>query len=227
MNSVAILSIGTILIAVLTLFILLFVKKKEKFSFKNTFVFDYFSKGKTPISFILIYILFVTSIAATQFYGLWVYHTILNTIGAIILSLGTLLLIPMYFLNEKNMKISIIFSYIFFFLTALGSLITAIGGVYEAQVIESPDFPLFLSICYFVISGITVASLINPKLWNPTFFDKWEKEGTTLYLRTKMNWVSIYQWSYILILLLQVILILISSFFMDVKEPVLPPSGLI
>ncbi|HBD06213.1 MAG TPA: hypothetical protein DCY93_02240, partial [Firmicutes bacterium] len=138
-------------------------------------------------------------------------------IGAIILSLGSLLLIPMYFLNEKNIKTSIIFSYIFFFLEALGSLITAIGGVYEAQVIGSPDFPLYLSICYFVISGITVASLINPKLWTPTLFDKWEKEGTTLFLRTKFNWVSIYQWSYILILLLQVVLILISSFFMNVK----------
>ncbi|HBD06212.1 MAG TPA: hypothetical protein DCY93_02235, partial [Firmicutes bacterium] len=64
MNSVTILSIGTILIAVLMLFVLLYVKKKENYSFKNTFVFDYFSKGKTPISFILIYILFVLSITA-------------------------------------------------------------------------------------------------------------------------------------------------------------------
>lgn len=221
MNYIIIFSSAALLFSFINYIVYLMHNKKASISFKHSFIFDYYSPKKTPIVYYILFLFTLMAMICSLLFGLIVYRTILAYISSAILSFAVLSLFFMLFFKDRSQKANISIHYIFFILVAAGNLIAAIAGLYEHQVIDAPEFPMWLWIVLLVISVIAFLSLLNPMIWKPKFVEKTEDNGLTFYVRKKVIWISVYLWFNISILLIDILLFMISAFFMGTPNATL------
>ncbi len=221
MNEITVFGIASIFLIIINIIMIVLKMRKIGFNFKNSFICDFYEFKRASIAELLVYIVSLGAIIATYISGLIVYHNILCYLACGLFSLAFLLNIFIVLFRAKQTNTVMVMHYIFFFLFTISTLCVGVSGFFEKRYINAPAFPMWLWICFIVIGSVLLLGFANPLLWKPKFVEKAEDNGLTIKIRKKVIWISIYYWIYMLCMAVEIVLLIVSSFFMEEPEPLL------
>lgn len=195
---------GVALFMVYAVILMLFnnrIAKPDRNHFRNSFPYNFYQTF--PISSrVLLYILLILSTALMVvgecFYFLS-FQSSFQTILAITFSLSFLCLVSANLIPLSSYKAHIVFSAVGFFFYILSavcySFVTVLPGAVSATTASYVSLPIVIIIGVLGFGSIFL--IVNPKLKNWAKMDKTEENGTTYYVKPKVNFYAMDEWIFL------------------------------
>lgn len=168
---------------------------------------------KKPFS-LAVLIFFVSCTILSFFFAFEIYKTVLGLIAGVMLAFTSLLIIPLVIINDQHRKLHTILSFIFYISSAMSSVLVGFAGLIEAPIVMSPALPIPVAIIFLVIGLIEAVLILYPKIWTPTYLLKTEEDGKTIYVRPKFLLPALYEWIYIGLLVVEILVVLGTDIFL-------------
>ena len=182
----------------LYLFLLLFfnLKQKEKNSLLNSFGYQFYSSQPFSLRIVLYLLLFASSLLIGVSEAL--YFSSMRSYFFLVLSF--LFPLSLLFLTAGNViplskyKLHILFSMMGFVFFSLSCLLFAFSTLVPGAVLYQGSINVVCQIALGLIGGLFFLLLFNPKLADWAKMEKSEVDGTTYYLKPKVNYLALYEW---------------------------------
>lgn len=171
-------------------------KKEERNSFLNSFGYQFYSAQPLQIRLVLYLLLFASCLLIGVSEA--VYFSSMRSYFFLILSFTFPL--SLVFLTAGNViplskyKAHILFSMMGFGFFSVSCLMFAFSSVVPGAVLYQGSINLVCQIVLGVIGALFFLLLFNPKLSDWAKMEKSEVNGTTYYLKPKVNYLALYEW---------------------------------
>ena len=212
--SILILIIISVIFSTLAFILTIFKKNKDAdLSIKNSYPYEYYmnmnEKKRTIIYTIICVNMLVSSLAS--FLALYGLKSAFSLLVAIMFVLAIITFSLGFITPLSKTKTHIILIISSFLLYMSVNIMLAFIKVIEGTIYYGTDFTLTISIILGVCGFISLLSFFNPKLKNWAKLEKSEDNGTTFYIKPKVNYLALYEWIYYILFELSILLISINA----------------
>lgn len=207
-------AVGALAFLIMILAYCVFSMKKYHYRFYHNYPGELIDNTDNKPFSLAVLILFVSCSILCFYFGFEVYETVLGLIAGIMLGVTSLLLLPLTIINDQHRKTHTILSYIFYICSAMSSILVGFAGIIESPIVMSPALPLPVAIIFLVIGLCEVILILYPKIWTPTYLLKTEEDGKTIYVRPKFLLPALYEWIYVGLLIIEIMVVLGTSLFL-------------
>ena len=202
----------------LVYFFLLFLldskkKKEERCSILNSFGYQFYAS--LPVVFrmslyavLILAALFVAVGEALYFSSL---HSFFFLVLSFALPLSLLFLVASNLVPLSKYRPHIFLAALGFVFFSLSSLAYSFSTVIPGAVLYRDSVLLFSQVILGVIGAISFLSIFNPKLLDWPKMEKSEVNGTTYYLKPKVNHLALYEWGFLFLEILVALVLVING----------------
>lgn len=189
--------------------------KEERNHFRNSYPYQYYSSFKMNVRLFL-YIVLTCSLLL-QAMGIVLFissqkFTIYQLIPCILYAIAYLSMLASNILSLSYYKKHLVFTLIGFFTFSLSCILTGVIPFVEGLTYDSMFYSKGCCISLIVIGSLLLLMLINPKLTSWAKMEKAEDNGTTYYIKPKINFLALYEWIYLFIMNITSIIFIINLF---------------
>lgn len=191
------------------------LKKENRSSFLNSYGYEFYSKCNLPIQILLYTFLACTGglIATAEITFLLAGHISYYTIIlAICFSLSFILLIASNVTPLSFPRVHLTITTIAFFVFAFACFIYmfSMTNMFK-HLTTGANYNDIIAIFIGVIGVVVIASLFNPRLKNWAKMERSEIDGKIVFIKPKINFLSLYEWIYLLVMILVAFLFFINT----------------
>ena len=178
-----------------------FSKKKERNSFLNSFPYQFYGDMSSLERYFLYGLLcigvFLVSLGESIYFIsmkslLFVTLSVLFPLSLVFLLLSNLIPLSKY-------KLHIFFAMFSFAIFMFSSLLYGISEWIEGGIVFKDSVSLFSRVVILVFGVLSLLSFVNPKLLDWPKMERSEVNGTTYYVKPKVNFLALYEWAYLLL----------------------------
>lgn len=176
------------------------IQNPDRNHFRNSFPYNFYSSFSIVNRVVLYVLLFAGTILTCigESFFFISFQTAFTFILGLLLPLSLLCLVISNVMPMTFYKIHLITSGIGFTLFGFSLTVFAFARVIPSALNFASDLSLFIAVVIGFIGIISIASLINPKLKSWSKMDKTEENGTTYYVKPKVNWYALYEWIFLI-----------------------------
>ena len=167
--------------------------------FKNSFPYNFYMSASIPMRATLYILLCLSTLATAVGESLFFlsFGTTFMFVAAILMPLSLIFLTISNILPLSSYRLHLLFSGAgFFFFAAMTSLIPFSLVIPSALIIKD-SFSLGVALPLGIIGISLLLSLANPKLANWFKMEKTERDGTTYYVKPRINFYAMYEWIFL------------------------------
>lgn len=217
-------NVGSVLIIIGVVFLLMYFfaliflnskikDKDESNSFLNSFPYQFYLSNSIQMrmfiyGLLIVSTLFISIGEALYFSSLRSAHFITL---AIIFPLSLILIVTANLIPLGNYKPHILFAFLGFATFMFACFFYAFSNVIEGAVLFQNSISLFSTIVLGIFGGISFISFFNKKLLDWPKMDKTEVDGKTIYIKPKVNFLALYEWSFLILEGMTAIVLFINS----------------
>ena len=198
--ALALLAIGVVL---LVAYIVILISSNSKVDvenknhFRNSFPFQYYMSASISTRAILYSLIVVSLISMSMglcFFFSGMEYTFYQLFLAILFPVSGMMLLISNILSLSFYKAHIATSMISFVTFGLACTSMALIPFIPGLAIETHFYSTVICVIIGIIGIFSLLSLVNPKLSNWSKMDKVEKNGTTYYVKPKINFYTLNEW---------------------------------
>lgn len=191
---------GAVFLICYLLFLFLFYRyptKVEQDKFQNTYPYQFYASLPSTMKKVVLYIVFAFSILFLVF-GSFTFFLSLSTVYNILI--GIAFSLSILFLGLSNItSLSYYKRHILFALLAIGfyslaCLMYSFRSIVDPIIGQEGYSTVPIDIIIGIFGGLFLFSLFNPGLLNWAKMDKTEVDGTTYYVKPKINYLALEEW---------------------------------
>lgn len=175
------------------------LEKLDRNHFRNSFPYNFYadvSLGQRIILYVLLSVYVLCMSVGEAFYFISLESSFSILIG-IFMPVGMIALGISNVLSLSNYRSHLISSAAGFLLLSATSLLFSFASVIPSAINPKYSVSIPIQVLFGVIGAVLLLGLVNPKLTDWSKMDKTEKDGTTYYVKPKINFYALYEWIYL------------------------------
>lgn len=175
------------------------MEKLDRNHFRNSFPYNYYADAgmfQRVVLYVLLAIFILCISVGEAFYFISLESSFSILIG-IFLPLGMIALGISNVIPLSGYRSHLIASAIGFLLLSASSLLFSFASIIPSAINPKYNVSVPIQVFFGIIGAVLLLALINPKLADWSKMDKTEKDGTTYYVKPKVNFYAMYEWIYL------------------------------
>lgn len=213
---VVLIALGVLLFLIYFALLLVFAKKdekQEKNSLLNSFPFQYYGAMKGVKSLVLMLLLGLSGLLVSTGVVLYCYRESsgYQLILGICFAVSLIALIASNMLSFEKYKAHLICAFISFVFLSMSLFLMPFRQFIQGEFPSYYTYTKIIEIFAACIGAVIFLALFNPKLLNWAKMEKAEENGKAYYIKPKVNYLALYEWTALIIIQVMSILFMVDD----------------